>query len=136
MRYTLDTNFMSAIINQNHGCIQRLARAIHEKHEITLNPIAYFESKRGLMKPQYAKKLVELERMGNTYPMLSVNKDVADTAAKIQSDLEQAGMTIHEMDTLIAATAITHQAIVITRNIKHFARVPRIRFENWEDEVV
>ena len=133
MRYTLDTNFVSAIINEKHTCIQRLARAVQEGHEVTLNPIAYFESKRGLMKPQYAEKLVKLENFATEYPMLVMNKSVADAAAQIQSDLERVGQKIHEMDTLIAATAIAHKAIVITRNVKHLARVPGIRLENWED---
>jgi tRNA(fMet)-specific endonuclease VapC len=136
VKYTLDTNFITAIIKENQSCIMRLEQAIRADHEVTLNPIAYFESKRGLVKPQYARKLMKLENMSLEYPMLVIDKAVADMAAFIQTELEKIGQTIHELDTLIAATAIVHEAIVITRNVKHFARIPGIRFENWEDEVM
>ena len=57
--------------------------SVLEAHEYPDIRVDYGKSKR-------------LERMGSTFPMLLVNKDVAE----IQADLEQAEMTINEMDTL------------------------------------
>lgn len=36
-------------------------------------------------------------------------------------------------DLLIASIALAHDATVVTRNIKHFSAVPRLKCENWAD---
>jgi tRNA(fMet)-specific endonuclease VapC len=35
------------------------------------------------------------------------------------------------MDLLIASHALCEQAILVTHNIRHFARVPGLRVEEW-----
>jgi tRNA(fMet)-specific endonuclease VapC len=40
---------------------------------------------------------------------------------------------IGRADLLIACTALAHDAIVVTRNLKHFRQVPGLRVENWVD---
>ncbi|WP_205678960.1 type II toxin-antitoxin system VapC family toxin [Aquisphaera insulae] len=36
-------------------------------------------------------------------------------------------------DLLIASTALAHQALLVTRNIRHFRQVPGLRLENWAE---
>ena len=45
----------------------------------------------------------------------------------------QAGVRIGSQDLRIASLAITHDALLLTRNAKDFARVPGLRFESWLD---
>ncbi len=40
-------------------------------------------------------------------------------------------MKIGDMDTLIAATALEEDLILVTGNTNHFARIPGIKIENW-----
>lgn len=40
---------------------------------------------------------------------------------------------IGRSDLLIASIALARDAIVVTRNIKHFSLVPKLRIENWFD---
>ncbi len=42
---------------------------------------------------------------------------------------------IGEIDMLIASTALTHEMVLVTRNIKHFQRIEHLQLENWIDEV-
>jgi tRNA(fMet)-specific endonuclease VapC len=35
------------------------------------------------------------------------------------------------MDTLIAAHAVTLKVVLVTNNVRHFARVPGLSVENW-----
>jgi tRNA(fMet)-specific endonuclease VapC len=86
MLYTLDTNFVSQIINENQACKARLNRAVQELHRITISPIVFWEAKRGLLKPEYALKLARLEQFANTYPCLWFDKEAADTASSIHFD--------------------------------------------------
>ena len=50
-------------------------------------------------------------------------------------DLESAGTPIGPHDTLIAATALRHQATLVTRNVREFARVPGLQWVNWHETV-
>ncbi|WP_244329181.1 PIN domain-containing protein [Tolypothrix sp. PCC 7910] len=55
----------------------------------------------------------------------------ADQAAQIRSILKIAGSPIGAYDVLIAATALTHNHIVVTSNVREFQRVPSLQIENW-----
>ena len=40
-------------------------------------------------------------------------------------------MLIGPYDTLIAGTAMAHQATLVTRNTKEFGRIGKLQVENW-----
>ncbi|WP_242063141.1 hypothetical protein [Nostoc sp. FACHB-892] len=45
--------------------------------------------------------------------------------------MKTAGNFIGSYDMLIAATALTHNHIVVTSNIREYQRVPSLQIENW-----
>jgi len=49
----------------------------------------------------------------------------------ISAVLEQAGSVIGGNDLLIAAHALSLDAVMVTNNLKEFERVPGLRLENW-----
>ena len=63
--------------------------------------------------------------------LLPFDSVCAAQAARLRVDLEAAGTPIGPHDTLIAATALRHQATLITRNIREFSRVPGLQWLNW-----
>ena len=50
---------------------------------------------------------------------------------QIRADLERAGTPIGSMDLLIAAHAVSLEAVLVTNNEREFRRVPTLRIENW-----
>ncbi len=54
-------------------------------------------------------------------------------SALIRADLEKRSEPIGPMDVLIAGTAFAHDALLITRNLSEFGRIPGLRLENWYD---
>jgi len=54
-------------------------------------------------------------------------------AAELRHNLERAGEAIGPLDTLIAATALSHGGVLVTRNLREFARVPGLKTLNWHD---
>jgi len=51
----------------------------------------------------------------------------------IKSNLERKGNIIEDMDILIAATALSHNLILVTNNVKHFEKIKDLRMENWKE---
>jgi predicted nucleic acid-binding protein len=52
--------------------------------------------------------------------------------AKISSDLRKKGEIIGDYDELIASIIIHHKETLITRNVRHYERIPKLAFQNWE----
>jgi tRNA(fMet)-specific endonuclease VapC len=67
-------------------------------------------------------------------PFASVPFDdfAADYYGRIRADLHRAGELIGPNDMLIAATALAHDLVLVTRNVKEFGRVPGLRWVDWE----
>lgn len=49
----------------------------------------------------------------------------------IKSELEQRGTPLSDLDLQIASIAITHDAVLVTHNTKHFQNVPALILEDW-----
>jgi tRNA(fMet)-specific endonuclease VapC len=47
--------------------------------------------------------------------------------------LRQAGIRIGTMDLKIAAIALTHDAMLLSRNLSDFKKVPGLRVEDWTE---
>ena len=55
----------------------------------------------------------------------------AEEAGDIRAVLERAGTPIGPYDILVAAQARRRDALLATANAREFARVPRLKFEDW-----
>jgi predicted nucleic acid-binding protein len=53
--------------------------------------------------------------------------------ASIRGDLRRAGQTVSDNDLYIAATAIRRDMTLVTRNRKHFDRIPGLRLYQADD---
>jgi tRNA(fMet)-specific endonuclease VapC len=56
---------------------------------------------------------------------------VCTRAGELLAALEAAGTPLGTEDVMIAATALALDLTVVTRNVRHFGRVARLRVENW-----
>jgi predicted nucleic acid-binding protein len=62
---------------------------------------------------------------------LTVDHAIALQAADLNADLRRKGKTVGPSDCLIAATALVHDLVLITRNTEHFKHMPGLQLENW-----
>ena len=56
-----------------------------------------------------------------------------DFYAKEKSRLKKSGITVDDFDLLIGATAVAHDLIMVTNNIRHFERIKGIEIEDWTE---
>lgn len=67
----------------------------------------------------------------NAFEIESFSDDMTYIYADIRSNLEQNGNIIGANDLFIASTVMCRNGILVTNNIKEFARIKSLRIENW-----
>jgi tRNA(fMet)-specific endonuclease VapC len=51
---------------------------------------------------------------------------------ELKAELERGGLRLDDFDLAIAAHALDADAILVTSNVRHLARVPNLEIEDWE----
>ncbi|MBI4312811.1 MAG: type II toxin-antitoxin system VapC family toxin [Chloroflexi bacterium] len=131
--YLFDTDVLSQIVKPCPlpGVIARLAATPPEQQftsAITVGEMVYgaYRSRR---QEHYLRQLQE--RVWPNVRVLPFNHAAGEIYGRLRAQLEQAGTPLAEPDLRIAAIALTHDLTVVTGNVRHFARVPGLRWENW-----
>ncbi len=75
-----------------------------------------------------AKQRARVAQLLGAVPALNLDEAAADAAAQIHRSLEQSGNAIGMADSLIAGIVVSSDGILMTRNRRHFERVPGLRF--------
>ena len=63
--------------------------------------------------------------------VLPFDSQCACIYAKIVVELKKNEFSIDTADAMIAACCIQNKAILVTSNIKHFEKISKLKFENW-----
>jgi tRNA(fMet)-specific endonuclease VapC len=70
------------------------------------------------------RELQTVRALLQALPTLTLDEAAADRAADVKRDLERRGQPIGMADCLIAGIVLAHDGVLLTRNERHFARVP------------
>ena len=122
MKYLLDTNIIVALtISEDESVIRRAAEC--DAGEMVTSSIALAEVAFGTEQGQ-PSAMEALRAFVEEVPVLDFDYKAA--LAYAQLPFRRASF-----DRLIAAHAVSHDLIIVTRNEKDFADVPGLRVENW-----
>lgn len=130
----LDSNTISYYFRGDPLVVPRL-QALRPS-DVGVPAIVEYELRYGLLRlPDVAAapRLAALVQLLRPLQLLPFDSECASHAARIRVALETAGTPIGPHDTLIAATAMRHQATLITRNVREFSRVQGLQWLNWHD---
>lgn len=95
-----------------------------------ISAISYLELVQGM---RNRAELIAVQRSLNlrNVERLPVTPAITETATNVMETLSLShGLRL--ADTLIAATAIEHQLILLTGNVKHFSAIPRLQIERFD----
>ena len=73
-----------------------------------------------------------LERFFAPFVCLPFDDACAERYGVLRAELSHRGELIGPNDMLIAATALTHDLVLVTHNRREFSRVTGLRIEDWE----
>lgn len=128
--YMLDTDASSYII-RNTAPILIDAVAAHLHDVICISAITLMELRSGLLN-KYSDRLRDrINEYLQHVSVVSWTERDAIIAANIKHHLKKNGTPIGNMDVLIAASAISIGAELVTNNRKHFGLVPGLAIADW-----
>lgn len=73
-----------------------------------------------------AKQQNLIKQLLDALPCLPLDSEAADQSAEIRRSLESSGEGIGMGDSLIAGIVLVRKGILLTRNVRHFARIPTL----------
>lgn len=131
MKYLLDTNICITLIRQKpQALLKRLIS--HEPGEVGISSITLAELFHGVEKSaQPVQNKAALEQFLLPIVLSDFDLNAALAYGKIRAELERSGQLIGSMDMLIAAHAISLDAIIVTSNVQEFRRVKGLIVEDW-----
>ena len=130
--YVLDTNIISNLMMASPSSrLEEMIRSVPPTDlfttSVNLGELIY-----GARKKQSERLLRKIEELiGEMFPVLPFDEEAATRYGEIRVELEASGTPIGEADTRIAAIALARDLDVVTRNIRHFEKVPNLTVHDW-----
>ena len=138
MSFLLDTCVLSEIVKPqpNAGLVNWLAK--QNSNTLFISSLTLGELSKGIAKLAEGQRKAFLADWLNTQVMQNFSSRVLDLDAAValewgatQAESEAMGKTLPLMDSLIAATAKTHQLTLVTRNMKDMQLVGLKLLNPW-----
>ncbi len=99
---------------------------------IAIPTIVLFELELGLAKSNHPdKRSAQLSEFLSHVTLWSFGAEEARICAALRAVLEQRGTMIGPYDLLIAGTALTHHATLVTHNLREFERIDGLALVDW-----
>lgn len=128
--YALDTNILSYFFKGEGRVAKHLLAT--PPAAITIPAIVIFELEFGLARSScHEQRRRQLQELVSLVTILPFGPAEARASALIRTELEQAGTPIGPYDLLIAGTALSHGATLVTHNTKELGRVRGLALEDW-----
>ena len=126
----LDTNICIYIINTRPPEVLARFRR-YRLGEIGLSSVAAAELAYGVAKSRSERNRKALEMFLAPLEILPFDEPAVWAYGKLRAALEARGQPIGSLDTMIAAHALSIDAVLATNNTREFSRVEGLRLENW-----
>ena len=128
--FLLDTNTLIYFFRGQGRVAEHLFDA--PRTTIAVATVSIYELETGIAKStQPAKRRKQLAALLDAVKILPFDRSAARHAAELRVALEKNGRPIGPLDTLIAGTALAHQATLVTHNTGEFKRVPKLTLLDW-----
>jgi tRNA(fMet)-specific endonuclease VapC len=125
----LDTNTVVHYIKGNPGVVRRMQAS--SPSELAIPSIVVYELERGTLQSKSTKRRSLVATVLQHLQVVSFDEEAALDAARIHTELQSKGLLIGPMDLLIAGTARSRGAMLVTNNTSEFRRVKGLRTEDW-----
>lgn len=130
LKYMLDTNIIIYTMKNRPEHVRKLF--YQHEGQICISAISLGELVFGAEHSQQVERnLIDIETMVARMELLPFGAGATYHFGQIRAALYKIGQPIGPYDMMIAGHARTSGLILVTNNVKEFARVPGLILENW-----
>lgn len=125
----LDTDFLIPLFRGAKDAVSKSKEL--EVEDLAITSISAFEM---LFQAYWAgreKEIMQTKRFLLSYDVFGLDLKSADIAAKTYAGILHEGKDAGLKDLFIAAIALSYNAPILTRNVKHFKNVEGLEVEEW-----
>lgn len=128
-QYLLDTSICIFLFRQKYGIEERLKKV--GASQCYVSEVTIAELKYGAYKSERIQENLNLiNRFINTINVVPF-ADSVDFFAQEKNRLRSLGTPVEDFDLLIGSAAYSRGLILVTDNLKHFAKMKGLSVENW-----
>jgi tRNA(fMet)-specific endonuclease VapC len=99
--------------------------------ELAIPSVAAYEIQYGILKNGSPGRQSVISELLAGLEHVAFDREAARESARIRVELEGRGLIIGPMDLLIAGTALSRNATLVTNNTKEFSRIKGLRLSDW-----
>jgi predicted nucleic acid-binding protein len=124
--YLVDSDWVIDALTNQPTALAALRR--HAADGLSVSIVTFgevFDGAYGFSDPQ--AHLAGFRRFLSGFVVLGLSDPIMELFAQHRSHLRRQGNLIPDLDLLIAATALHHSLTLMTRNRRHFQRIPSLR---------
>ena len=131
--YLLDTNILSELVKKrpDHNLLQHLQS--NPSQLLFTSCICVMELRFGsALRKDFKSFWQNIEReIISRINVIPLGHEEVLIAGDILAELKKRGKSIGIEDVLIGSTALSHNLIMVTANVRHFSKIKRLKVENW-----
>lgn len=125
----LDTNTLIYYIRGIESVVRRFQET--PRTELRIPSIVAYEVEYGALQTGASRRRKVTEDLLAGVAQVPFDAAAAGQTARIRIELEDRGLVIGPLDLMIAGTAVSRGAILVTNNTDEFSRVRGLRLADW-----
>lgn len=126
----LDTDFLVGYLRNNRDVKEKLLEFESKGEPLHVTTISAVELYRGAFRAKDAQtEVARVKNLIEAFLVLTLDHESARLVGEFDNKIKS--NPIGESDLLIAGIALANKQTLITKNTKHFERVPGLRTEGW-----
>ncbi len=126
MKYLIDSDWLIDFLKGKIPAVKLFTSL--DKSETLISIISYGEIYEGVIfATNRMRREEELLRLMTLVELAPLDKETMEVFAALRGTLERDGKKLTDFDLLIAATAIRSNLVLVTRNLRHFERIPGLK---------
>jgi predicted nucleic acid-binding protein len=126
MSHLIDTDWLIDALRGVQSATEMLEQRAADG--IAVSIVTYGELYEGaFLFPEPQEHLTSMRQFLSGYRIYGLSDPIMGRFAQTRSTLRRQGNRIADFDILIASTALVHDLTLVTRNVRHFQRIPELR---------
>jgi tRNA(fMet)-specific endonuclease VapC len=100
--------------------------------ELSTTPVNACELFKGAFASEDAGRTIQgIRAIIDSLRILDIDRKSCETFGRLSNEMRSKGSSISDFDLLIASVAMAHGEPVMTRNKKHFGKIPGLIVDSW-----